>query len=107
MAMEHNVRRAGDTLSFADGVIQIPDLKRLLDDATQAVKSAGMSLAAINHSSEAVQSHKTRVISMVRNLDARISQLGGTLPLPPPDTAPVPVDARESMSRISHFSFID
>ena len=107
VAVEHNVRQAGDMLSFADGVIPISELTRLLDEATQVVKSAGMSLVAINHPSEAVQSHKTKVISMLRNLDARISQLGGTLPLPPLDTAPLVVDARESIPRISHLLFID
>jgi len=93
--VERDVRQASETLSFRDEA-ESATLQLLLDDAAHVVKSAGQSLALVKHCDEAVQQHKSKVIGMLRCLDARISHLGGLLPPHHPETAPVFVDASQS-----------
>jgi hypothetical protein len=107
--VECDVRQASETLSFHDDATpESAALQLLLDDAARVVKSSGQSLAVVKHCDDAVQQHKSKVIGMLRCLDARISRLGGLLPPHHPETTPVFVDASQLSlqfsSILSHFA---
>lgn len=95
--VECEVQQVNETLSFLDDATpEFTALELLLDDAVKVVKSAGQSLASVKLCDKGVQQHKSKVIDMLRCLDARISQLRGLLPPRHPETTPVFVDASQS-----------
>jgi hypothetical protein len=72
-------------------------LQRLLDKAVEVIESAGRSLAAVKHKDDVVQKRKAEVMVVLRDLDSRVSQLGGLIPPRRPDTTPILVDAGEKI----------
>lgn len=91
--VEHEVQQASEPLEGCS-----PDgrtLQRHLDNAAKVIESAGRLLAAVKLKHDVVQQRKAQVIAIIRNLDARVSQLGVLLPPRCPDTTPVLVDAGE------------
>lgn len=99
LALEEDVQHASDALSFGNTIPEPATLRPLLDNAAKVVKSAGRSISQVKYGDPIVQEHKDKVIGMLRNLDARISHLGGLLPPCPPETTPIPVDA----GKLFHF----
>lgn len=92
--VERDIHQASEPLSFLDGYApHLPTLQMHLDNAVKVIESSGRSLAAIKHKSDVVQQRKTQVMAILRNLDSRVSQVGGLLPPRCPDTAPILVDA--------------
>jgi hypothetical protein len=93
-AVEHDMQMSGQSLSFKD-VPEIHVLQSLLDAATNVVKSSALSLGLVKSSNPKVIGHKASAIHMLRSLDGRISQLRTLLPVVPPQTNRVSVDAGE------------
>jgi hypothetical protein len=94
--VERDIHQASEPLSFLDGhAPDHPTLQKHLDNAVKVVESSGRSLAAVKHKNDVVQQRKAQVMAILRNLDSRVSQVGGFLPPRRPDTAPILVDAGE------------
>ena len=106
--VEHDVRQASEPLSFLDGYTpDHPTLQQHLDNAVKVIESAGRSLAAVKLKHDIVQQRKAQVTAVLRNLDARVSQVGGLLPPRCPDTTPVLVDAGERALVDVYLTFAD
>jgi hypothetical protein len=90
MMVENNARHIAASLSFDGNVIpDHPALRALLETAASGVESAGESLKAVTNQADEVVKHKAKVMALLRDIDGCITFLGLTLPLPPPETAPV------------------
>jgi hypothetical protein len=76
-------------------VVQVAQIRVLLDAAAAHVDSAGRSLKLVTNQQQEVLDYKEKVLVSLKAIDARISFLGSSLPLLPPDPKPVFFDASE------------
>ena len=94
-AVELEIQQVAEGLSFSDEAVPAPTtLQPLLDQGEKVVKSTGVSLASVKNGDKEVQEYKMKVLSLLRTLDSRISQLGGLFPRRC-ETRPVNINAGE------------
>ena len=72
---------------------EVSRLRQQLDVAAAHVDSAGRSLKLICSQEQGVLDRKAKLIDQLREMDARISILGSSLPSPPPERGPIIFDA--------------
>jgi hypothetical protein len=72
---------------------QVAHMRVLVQMAAEHVDSAGQSLKLVQHQEPQVIDRKEKIVSLLKEMDIRISFLGATLPPLPPKTTPVFFDA--------------
>lgn len=95
--IEEKTHEVNATLTLPDhfdgrNAAQVAQMRVFLAAAAEHVDSAGQSLKFIQRNEREVIDRKEKVISLLKEIDVRISFLGATFP-PPPETTPVFFDA--------------
>jgi hypothetical protein len=100
--IEKETLKVKATLALPDdfdrtNVVQVAQIRVLLDAAAAHVDSAGRSLKLVTNQQQEVLDYKEKVLVSLKAIDTRISFLGSALPPLPPETKPVFFDASKSL----------